>query len=345
VRPRPLLPVLIFLLLAISLAPAPGFALDKVTLATNWKAEAEHGGFYQAIATGIYRRHGLDVTLRMGGPQVNNPQLLAAGLVDFNVGASSYAALNYVQARVPMATVAAIFQKDPQVLLAHPGQGNDSLPALKGKPILIAAAARATFWNFLRIRFGYRDDQIRPYTFNMAPFLADKKTIQEGYLTSEPYTLEKAGVKPVVLVLADHGFDSYSTTIECAWKLVDTRPDLVQRFVDASIEGWYSYLYGDPRPANALIKRDNPEMTDDLLAYGLAAMKKYGVVDSGDALRLGIGAMTDARWRSFADSMIQAGVYPKTIDLKKAYTLRFVNKKVGIELKAPRGVPAPRKPR
>jgi NitT/TauT family transport system substrate-binding protein len=325
VRPRHLLQVVLLALLAASLSAAPGFGLDHVTLATNWKAEAEHGGFYQAIAMGIYRRHGLEVTLRMGGPQVNNPQLLAAGLVDFNVGASSFAALNYVRAGVPMVTVAAIFQKDPQVLLAHPGQGNDTLEALKGKPILIASSARTTFWNFLRLQYGYTDDQIRTYTFNMAPFLADKKTIQEGYLTSEPYTLEKAGVKPVVHVLADHGFDSYSTTIECAGKLVETRPDLVQRFVDASIEGWYSYLYGDPRPANALIKRDNPEMTDGLIAYGIAAMKRYGVVDSGDALKLGIGAMTDARWQRFAASMIQAGVYPKTIDLKKAYTLRFVN--------------------
>jgi NitT/TauT family transport system substrate-binding protein len=338
VRPRHLPYILALLFLPASLSaapPSPGIALDRVTLATNWKAEAEHGGFYQAIATGIYRRHGLDVTLRMGGPQVNNPQLLAAGLVDFNVGASSFAALNYVKAGVPVATVAAIFQKDPQVLLAHPGQGNDTLEALKGKPILIASVARTTFWNFLRIRYGYTDDQIRTYTFNMAPFLADRKTIQEGYLTSEPYTLERAGVKPVVHVLADHGFDSYSTTIECAWKLVETRPDLVKRFVDASIEGWYSYLYGDPRPANALIRRDNPEMTDGLLAYGIAAMKRYGVVDSGDALTLGIGAMTDARWKRFADSMIQAGLYPPAIDLKKAYTLRFVNQ----------GVPAQPKPR
>ncbi|MFY9822769.1 MAG: ABC transporter substrate-binding protein [Thermoanaerobaculia bacterium] len=328
-------------LLAATLAPAPAAALDKVTLATNWKAEAEHGGFYQAIAMGIYRRHGLDVTLRMGGPQVNNPQLLAAGQVDFNVGASSFAALNYVKAGVPVVTVAAIFQKDPQVLIAHPGQGNDSLEALRGKPILIAPSARATFWNFLRIRYGYTDDQIRTYTFNMAPFLADKKTIQEGYLTSEPYTLEKAGIKPVVHILADHGFDSYSTTIECLRKLVETRPDLVQRFVDASIEGWYSYLYGDPAPANALIRRDNPEMTADLVAYGIAAMRKHGVVDSGDALTLGIGAMTDARWKSFASAMIRAGVYPPTIDLSKAYTLRFVDKKVGMELKNPR---APRVP-
>jgi NitT/TauT family transport system substrate-binding protein len=325
------------LLFLLPLAVSPAAARDKVTLATNWKAEAEHGGFYQAIAMGIYTRHGLDVTLRMGGPQINNPQLLAAGQVDFNVGSSSFAALNYVKAGVPVVTVAAIFQKDPQVLIAHPGRGNDTLEALKGKPILIAPSARATFWNFLRVRYGYTDDQIRTYTFNMAPFLADKKAIQEGYLTSEPHTLEKAGVKPVVHVLADHGFDSYSTTIECKWKLVETRPDLVQRFVDASIEGWYSYLYGDPAPANALIKVSNPEMTDDLIAYGIAAMRKHGVVDSGDALTLGIGAMTNARWKSFAAAMIKAGVYPPTIDLSKAYTLRFVNKKVGMEIKTSRG--------
>jgi NitT/TauT family transport system substrate-binding protein len=327
------LPALVLGLLLAAPSPAPSLALDKVTLATNWKAEAEHGGFYQALATGIYRRHGLDVTIRMGGPQVNNPQLLAGGAVDFNVGSSSFAALNYAKAGVPVLTVAAIFQKDPQVLLAHPGQGNDSLPALKGKPILIAPAARTTFWKFLEARFGFTDDQIRPYTFNMAPFLANPKAIQEGYLTSEPFTLRKAGVKPVVLLLADYGFDSYSTTIECQAKLVATRPDLVQRFVDASIEGWASYLHGDPRPANALIKRDNPEMTDDLLAYGLAEMKRHGVVDSGDAATLGIGAMTDQRWRAFADSMIRAGLYPKGLDLGKAYTLRFVDRRVGMAAK------------
>jgi NitT/TauT family transport system substrate-binding protein len=317
-------------------APTAASALDRVTLATNWKAEAEHGGFYQAVAAGIYRRYGLDVTLRMGGPQLNNPQLLAGGVVDFNLGGNSFAALNYAKAGVPVITVAAMFQKDPQVLIAHPGQGNDSLAALRGKPILIAPAGRTTFWKFLQLRFGYTDDQLRPYTFNMAPFLADRKAIQEGYLTSEPYTLRKAGVKPVVHLLADNGFDSYSTTIECQTKLVETRPDLVRRFVDASIEGWYGYLYGDARAANARIKKDNPEMTDDLIAYGIAELKRHGVVDSGDALKLGIGAMTDRRWKSFAAQMIAAGLYPKNLDLSKAYTLRFVNRRVGMPQKAQR---------
>ena len=323
------------LLVVLLLAAPEGAAaqLQRVTFATNWKAEAEHGGFYQAVAAGIYRRHGLDVVIRAGGPQVNNPQLIAAGAVDFNMGASSFSALNYVRQRIPVVTVASIFQKDPQVLIAHPGQGHDTLLALRGKPIMISPSARETYWQFLKLRFGYRDDQIRPYTFNLAPFLADKQAIQQGYLTSEPFTIQKAGVTPVVHVLADHGFDSYSTTIECQEKLVRLKADLVQRFVDASIEGWYSYLYQDPAPGNALIKRDNPEMTDELIAYGIAALKRHGVVDSGDALRFGIGAMTHQRWSEFAASMMRAGLYPVDLDVTKAFTLRFVNRRVGIELK------------
>jgi len=317
--------------LAFLLTTPAAWAEDKVTFGTNWKAQAEHGGFYQAVATGLYRKAGLDVTIRMGGPQVNHPQLLAAGVIDFNIGSSSFGALNYVQGAIPMVTVAAIFQKDPQVLISHPGQGNDTLAAMKGKPILIGAGSRATFWNFLKAKYGYTDDQIRPYTFNMAPFLADKSAIQQGYLTSEPYKIEQAGVKPLVHVLADAGYSSYSCAIETSWKLVREKPDLVQRFVNASIEGWYSYLYGDPGPGNALIKKDNPDMTDDVIAYGIAALKKHGVVDSGDAKTLGIGAMTDARWKEFLATMAGIGLYPRDLDLTKAYTLAFVNRKVGMK--------------
>jgi NitT/TauT family transport system substrate-binding protein len=305
-------------------------AAQTVSFGTDWKAEAEHGGYYQAIATGIYRGHGLEVTLRQGGPQVNHAQLLAAGRLDFNVAPNSFGPLNFVSQNVPMVAVAAIFQKDPSVLIAHPGQGDDNLAALKGKPIMIGSDTRVTSWAFLKGKFGYTDDQIRPYTFSVAPFLADPKAIQQGYLSSEPFTIESQGVKPVVLLLADAGYSSYGSLIQTSNKLVREKPDVVQRFVDASIEGWYSYLYGDPTPANALIKRDNPEMTDALLAYGIAKIKEFGIVDSGVAKTYGIGAMTDARWRDFFDTMSKAGVYRKDLDFRKAYTLQFVNKKVGM---------------
>jgi len=317
----------------VGLAAIPASAADKVTFGTDWKAQAEHGGFYQAVATGLYAKHGLDVTLRPGGPQVNHAQLLAAGRIDFNLSSNSFIALNYVKEKIPMIAVASLYQKDPAVLIAHPGQGNDSFTQLKGKPIMIGSDTRVGWWLFLKSRFGYSDDQIRPYAFNSAPFLANVSAIQQGYLGSEPFVIQQQGVKPVVMLLADAGYMSYAALIQTSVKLVKENPSLVQRFVDASIEGWYSYLYGDPAPANALIKKDNPEMTDELIAYGIGKMKEYGILDSGDAVTNGIGAMNDARWKEFHAIMAEQGLYPKDLDVKKAYTLDFVNKKVGMDIK------------
>ena len=322
--------------LAIGLATLAGAAqaLDEVTFGTNWKAQAEHGGFYQAVADGIYEKYGLEVTIRPGGPQVNHSQLLAAGTIDFNMGGGMFGAFNYVQNDIPMVAVASSFQKDPQILMAHPGQGLEDLADMKGRPILISQDARTGYWEWLKVAYGFTDDQIRPYTFNPAPFLADETAIQQGYLSSEPFAIEReGGFTPKVFLLADYGYDPYSTTIETSWQLVEDNPDLVQRFVDASIEGWYSYLYGDPSPGNALIKHDNPDMTDEQLAYSIEKMKEYGIVDSGDALELGIGAMTDERWRHFFQFAADAGLYPADLDLSRAYTTQFVNKKVGMELK------------
>jgi NitT/TauT family transport system substrate-binding protein len=317
------------LIVALTIA-AGAHAEDKVTFGTDWKAEAEHGGYYQAIAAGIYAKHGIAVTLRPGGPQVNHAMLLAAGRLDFNEAPNSFISLNFVKEGIPMVAVAAMFQKDPSVLIAHPGVGNDSFAALKGKPIMISADTRVGYWLFLKAKFGYTDDQIRPYTFNVGPFLHDKNAVQQGYLTSEPLLIAQQGVEPVVLLVADAGYASYGSLIQTSQKLVDERPDLVQRFVDASIEGWYSYLHGDPGPGNALIKRDNPEMTDEVLAYAIARIKQYGIVDGGDAERDGIGAMSEARWRDFYGVMTGQGLYPAEMDYRKAYTLRFVDKRAGM---------------
>jgi NitT/TauT family transport system substrate-binding protein len=300
---------------------------DKVTIGTDWRAEAEHGGLYQALATGIYKKYHLDVTIRQGGPNLNQAQLLAAGRYDFAIQSNSFEPLNMVRSGIPIVAVAAAFQKDPQVLIAHPGAGNDRLELMKGKPILISAASRENFWKFLVQRFGFTDDQIRPYTFNMAPFLADKQAIQQGYLTSEPYAIELAtGEKPVTILLADQGYTSYAAMIATARATIDTKPDLVQRFVSASLEGWASYLKDDPSAANTLIKKDNPEMTDAIISHAIAGMKEYGLVESGDALTLGVGAMTDARWQAFFDFTASAGIYPKDLDFKQAYDLRFIDK-------------------
>jgi NitT/TauT family transport system substrate-binding protein len=305
---------------------------DAISFGLDWVAEAEYGGYYQAVATGLYARHGLKVSIRQGGPQVNQMQLMMAGRLEFNLGGGR--AIEFVQQNLPFVAVAAMFQKDPSVLIAHPGQGNDTFAALKGKPILIGADTRASWWRFLAGKYGYSDSQIRPYTFNLQPFLADKALVQQGYLGSEPFAIRQAaGFEPVVLLLADAGYAGYGSIITTSTKLVAEKPDVVQRFIDASIEGWYSFLYGDPTPANKLIKQDNPEMPDALLNYGRDVMKAHGIVDSGDAPKLGIGAMTDARWAEFYRSMADAGVYPNGLDVTKAYTARFVDQRVGMDLK------------
>lgn len=333
---RPLLAAAAWALIGMAAARAqtPPAAPDKVSLATNWVAEAEHGGFYQALADGTYRRYGLDVTIVPGGPQVNNRLLMTVGKVDFYLGANLLQAFDAARQGIPTLAVAALFQKDPQVFLVHPGQGIEKFDDLKKLTLLISKEGIATYFRWMRAEFGFSEDRTRPYTFNPQPFLVDKRTAMQGYVTSEPYAVEQQGkFKPKLFLLADQGFDTYSTLIETRRDMVERRPDLVRRFVEASIIGWYNYLYGDNGAANALIKQHNPEMTDGLLAYSLAAMKQYGIVDSGDALRLGIGVLTQARVESFFTKMLRAGVVARDTDWRRAFTSDFVGKGVGLELR------------
>ena len=308
---------------------------DKVRFGTNWLAEAEHGGYYQAVADGTYKKYGLDVTIVAGGPLSNNRLLLPVGKLDFFMGANMIQAFDAVEQGIPTIVIAAMFQKEPQILMSHPGQGLDRFEDLKTSPmVLVGKEGLAGFYQWLKADHGFKEEQTRPYSFNPGPFLANKKSVQEGYVSSEPLTIEKAGgFKPNVFLIADHGFSGYSTTLETRTELVDKNPELVQRFVEASIIGWYHYLYGDNASANLLIKKDNPEMTDELIAYSIAKMKEYGIVDSGDSLTLGIGAITDARMKDFFDKMAKSRVVKASLDYRKAYTTRFVDKGLGIDLK------------
>jgi len=322
---------------AASVLSAPAAAQqgpDRVSFGTNWVAQAEHGGFYQALVDGTYRKYGLEVTIVPGGPNVNNRILLPVGKLDFFMSANTLQSFDAVEQSIPTLAVAAMFQKEPQVLMAHPGQGVESFVDLKKLTLFISREGVASYFQWLKAEFGFSEAQVKPYTSNPQPFLADKRSAMQGYVTSEPYAIEtQAGFKPKVFLIADQGFNSYSTLIETRRDLVEKRPELVQRFVDASILGWANYLYGDNRAANALIKRQNLEMTDGLLAYALATMKQHGIVDSGATLALGIGAMTDSRMKDFFEKMVRAGVVKASLPFARSYTLQFVNKKIGLDLR------------
>ena len=314
--------------------PAGAQTLDKVSFGTNWIAEAEHGGFFQAVADGTYKKYGLDVTIVPGGPNANNRMLLIAGKLDFFMAANTLMSFDAVTNHVPVVSVAAIFQKDPQVFLTHPESKVTKIEDIKPLTLFVSKEALTGYFQWLKSEYGFSDKNVRPYTFNPQPFIASAQSAMQGYVTSEPFAVEKAaGFKPNVLLLADSGFNTYSTLIETRADLIDRKPDLVQRFVDASIVGWYHYLYGDNSAGNAMIKQLNPEMTDELLAYSVGKMKEYGIVDSGDTLKDGIGAMNDDRVTSFFDKMVRAGVVRPDLDYRKSYTLRFINKGVGLDLR------------
>lgn len=297
-------------------------AQEKFTYMTNWYAQAEHGGFYQAVATGLYKKYGLDVTIKMGGPQVNIVQMMAAGQAECVMGSSDLQMIQMREGGVPVTTVAAVFQKDPQVLIAH--EDVKKFEDLKGKTILIASSAQRGYWPWLKAKYGFNDAQTRPYTFNIQPFVADKNTAQQGYLTSEPFAIAKAGVKANTLMFSDQGYPAYATTVSCMDKTVKERGTAVASFVKATMEGWKSYL-ADPAPANALIKKDNPNMTDEQLAYSVAKLKEMGMVTGGDAASMGIGVMTDARAKASYDFLVEAKLIdPAKVKLADTYSTAFV---------------------
>ena len=301
-------------------APLHAQPLTRLVFGTNWLAQAEHGGFYQAVAEGIYQRHGLDVTIRMGGPQVNPLQLLVANQLDVAMG-DDLQTLSALEQGLPITTIGATFQKNPTVVIAHPGTA--SLADLKGKPIAIGAASNTTFWPWLKQKYGFTDDQKRPYAFSVQPFLADPQLSQQGFATSEPYSIEKGGVKPVVFLLADLGYPPYSQSLVVRRADVRGRADALRRFLQASAEGWKSYL-ANPAPAHALIRKDNPQMSDELLAYGHRKLVEYAIVAGGDAPTQGLLAITDARWQQTLSFVQGAGLAKPGFDYRPAYTLELI---------------------
>jgi NitT/TauT family transport system substrate-binding protein len=307
---------------------APAVAADKVTFLTSWFAQAEHGGFYQAKATGLYDKAGLDVTIKMGGPQVNGAQLLLAGETDFLMG-YDIQVLKGREQNQPLVTVASSFQFDLQGLMAHDDVAD--MAALKGKPILIAGSSRITFWPWLRAKYGFTDDQIRPYTFNLQPFFADKNVAQQAYPSSEPYQAQEQNEKVKFFLLADGGYPPYGSTIVTTEKMIAEKPDVVARFVKASLEGWRDYMQ-NPAPGNALIKADNPKMTDGQIAFAIEKLKENKAVDGGDAATQGVGVITTERYKKIYDFLVAGGLLDPKTDWQKAIDVKFVKGlKVGVK--------------
>lgn len=296
---------------------------EKFVFMTNWYAQAEHGGFYQALAEKRYQKNGLDVEIKMGGPQVNAAQIMAAGQADCILGSTDIQMLQMREGGLPIVNVAAFFQKDPSVIIAH--DDVQKLEDLKDKTLLIAPQSGRSFWPWLKTTYGFTDAQKRPYTYNIQPFMIDKQTAQQGYLTSEPYAIQKAGGKSKVFLLSDHGFPAYGNTITCMESTVAKRKPVLEAFIRASAEGWKDYL-ANPTPGNSLIKKDNPNMTDEQLAYSVAKLNEMQLVTGGDAKQQGIGVITAARAKASYDFLVTANLLdPAKMPLAGAYLPEMSN--------------------
>ena len=310
-------------------------AADKIVFGTNWLAQGGHGGFYQAIADGTYKKHGLDVEIMMGGPQMNNRPMLIAGKLDFLMTGNLLLSFDNVRNGIPTMVVGAFFQKDPQAMIAHSGQYSNFSDLKNAPTVLVSKDGQFSFWKWMVNAHGFKDEQVKPYAYNLAQFLQDEKMVQQAYGTAEPIYAAAAGAKPETFLLADHGWTTYSTTIEARTEMVQNNPDLIQRFMNASIEGWYNFLYGDRSAAYGLIMKDNPEMTKEKLDKEMAQFEKLGIIDVGEALTKGIGAMDMDRVKSFHKLAIDSGIIEAgSVDINKVATDQFVNKGHGLDIKA-----------
>lgn len=309
-------------------------AQDKVTFATNWRAQPGHGGFYQALADGTYKKFGLDVTIQQGGPQVNNRPMLPAGKIDFLMTGNMLMPFDNLKQGVPTTVVAAYFQKDPQILIAHPGQGYEKFSDLtQAKSILLAKDGQISYFQWMKKAYGFRDEQVRAYNFSLSQFLADKKSVQQGYATSEPISVEQqAGFKPLTFSLAEAGWSTYGMVIETRKDMVEKKPDVVKRFVEASNIGWYNYLYGNRKAADDLIRQSNPDITAAYTDKSIAILREH--IDTGDALTQGIGAISPARIKDFHAKTVEAGLFSAgQIKPEDTFTTQFVNKGTGLDLR------------
>jgi len=310
-----------------------GGHLTEISFGTNWVAEAEHGGYYQAAADGTYEACGLKVTIIPGGPQVNNRALMLAGKIDFSMGGNLLQAFSAVKEGIPLKVVAAHFQKEPQVFLTHPGKVSSFEDLKSLDKMIVGDNGFQSFYQWMMASYGFEAGKRVPYTFNPAPFIADENSAQQGYITSEPFAIEnEGGFAPDIWLLSDAGFSTYATTVEAMQATLDENPDAVKCFVEGSAIGWANYLFNDPTLGNELIQKHNPEMSSEQIAFSIDKMIEYGIVVSGTAEELGIGAMSGETIEDFYNKMVEAGVIDAGIDVSSSYTLDFANTGASLEL-------------
>ena len=305
---------------AIVWRPRRARANAKVRLLTNWFAEPEHGGFYHAVATGLYDKAGLDVELRQGGPSLNVMQLLAGGEADV-VMSYDIQIMTASEKGIPVKAIFTCFQFDLIGLLTRPDV--NSLAELKGRKVYFAGSGYSTYWPWLKQKYGYTDDMAGPKASNLQTFITDPTSAVAGYITSEPYVAEQHNIATKFFLFANDGYPTYANTMATTADFIKNNPDAVAAFTRASLEGWKAYMQ-DPTAGNALIKKINTNMDDGQINFGLKKIREVKAIESGDAATMGIGVITPERWQKTRDFLVSANLLAAGTDTTQSMTTQFV---------------------
>jgi NitT/TauT family transport system substrate-binding protein len=292
--------------------------LTPVSLQLDWYPQPEHGGFYTAQLLGYYKAEGLDVTL-VPLPQYGSvAQQVASGKADFGLGSSDQL-LEWNSNGLPLVAVAATMQHDPQAVMVHKNSPIHDFKDLEGRTV--AAQTGATWLKYVISRYNLHQVREIPTTLSVANFLADPNYVQQIFVTSEPFFAQQGGAEVRTLLISSSGYDPYRvqfTTRDFALQ----NPDVVTKFVRASIRGWQEYLR-NPGPTNAHLLTLNPALNPAQEAYTAQALHDGGFVDGGHPGGAEVGRMTAQRWQTSFDQLQSLGILHSSFDPAAAYALKF----------------------
>ena len=300
-------------------ASAAGGALPKVRFKTDWHPQAEHGGFYQAVARGFYRESGIDVDIVPGGPGVPVSQIVLSGQVDLAMGRSDDM-IAWVSKGLPFVVVGVYMERDPQAILVHEESPVRTFADLNNRTVM--GVAGSNWIDYIKLHY-HIDFRLIPSNFGIAQFMADKDFIQQCFVTNEPYFVRKNGGHPRTLLMSDSGFNPYRV-IYTTQRYLREHPAEVRAFVAASLRGWDDFMNGDPSPAKALISKANENMPGEFMDYSIKALRDYHIVAGRADLGERPGLMTRRRMQEQVDDLLQLKLIPELLPVDKFVRFDFM---------------------
>ncbi|MGM0875401.1 MAG: ABC transporter substrate-binding protein [Bacillota bacterium] len=293
----------------------------SVKLVLNWFAQAGHGGIYAAKDQGFFEEKGLDVTIEPGGPQVSSIQMVASGSADFGITHGDQLVVARNQG-IELVALAAIYQNSPQAFMFHKGHGIEDFDEINGRTAFIQSGI--TYWEYLKSKYNLGEVKELAFTGDHMNFIGDVASVNQVYVTGEPFFMEQQGIETEVKLISESGYDPYNYVLYVTKDYLEENEETVKNFVTAFVEGW-DYFKETPDETLELIQGVNPDKSMEALQFENEVMKDFSYV--GDAAEHGFGYMSEERWSTLIDQLNEAGVLDKEIAATDIFTTEYLPKK------------------